>query len=177
MTLSVSLSLSVYCRWPGTARSGARQTVEVRFLICLFCNQIARHLLTDGECQIHHNNVRTVSGAFSSCITLTSCFTERGLERTTSFCLTSGNLQAMFSAAVSQLKYCAVLGDLQICAEISQRQLFSMVKFWLSTQARTQGSVSDCIHLANKCLFSLSSPQRAQSWVPLVSVALTNTTT
>lgn len=92
----VFLSLSVYCRWPGTARCGARQIVEVR---------IIHHVFT------HSKYIETQfswcwtlgSDAFSSCITLTSCFTGRGLERTMSFCLTSGSLPATFSIVVSRL--------------------------------------------------------------------------
>lgn len=56
--------------------------------------------------QTHCNNFRAVFGKFSSCVTsgfCFFCFVERGLERTTSFCPTSGNLQATFSTAVSRL--------------------------------------------------------------------------
>lgn len=142
----LSLSLSLECRWPGTARGRARQALEVRFLICL-CTNYTPHdygwQTSKWEQSVSLNSIK-----------LGSCFTGRGLERTTSFCPTSGNLQAMFSTVVSEVIFSAVL-EFEFCSVKIHQYSGSFLQCLLSRQARLQ--VSDQITLIwhtpyNKCM-------------------------
>lgn len=105
MTPSVSVSLRVMqvawdsSGWGSPNSWGKISNSSVHWLHIVFSQ------LENSQAQTCENGVWCIV----SCITLVSCFTGRGLARTTSFSLTSGNLQATFSTAVSHV-HCAVLG-------------------------------------------------------------------
>lgn len=158
MTPSVSVSLRVMqvawdsSGWGSPNSWGKISNSSAHWLHIVFSQ------LENSQAQTCENGVWCIV----SCITLVSCFTGRGLARTTSFSLTSGNLQATFSTAVSHV-HCAVLGLSSAVWNSSDSDI--------SLRRQVAGVSLYCIHLANalvqkiynKCIQHQGS--RSSRWV------------